>query len=64
MTIEALEKGKENYMLRTDQATLGEYYNRIWVYRYLRSLTVDNMKSLHTAASDLISLLNSTYHLK
>ncbi len=64
MTIEEMEKGKENYMLRTDPATLGEYYNRIWVYRYLRSLTVDNMKSLHTAASDLISLLNTAYHLK
>jgi len=64
MTIEELEKGKENYLLRTDLPTLGEYYNRIWVYRYLRNLTVDNMKSLHTAASDLIALLNTAYHLK
>jgi hypothetical protein len=64
MTVEELEKRKENYLLRTDRATLGEYYNRIWVYRYLRNLTVDNMKSLHTAASDLINLLNTAYQLK
>ncbi len=62
MTTGELETG--NYLLRSDPPTLGEYYNRIWVYRYLRHLTVGNMKSLHTAASDLISLLNSTYHLK
>ena len=64
MTIEELEKGKENYLLRSDQATLGEYYNRIWVYHLLRSIMEDNIKRLHTAASDLISLLNTAYHLK
>jgi hypothetical protein len=64
MTVEEMEKGKENYLLRSDPPTLGEYYNRIWVYRFLRGITVGNMKNLHTAASDLISLLNSTYHLK
>ena len=64
MTPEELEKGKENYLLRSDPPTLGEYYNRIWVYRYLRSLMADNMKSLQTAATDLISLLNTAYHLK
>jgi hypothetical protein len=64
MTIEELENGKENYLLRSDLPTLGEYYNRIWVYRYLRGLTADNLKRLHAAASDLISLLNSAYHLK
>ena len=64
MTTEELEKGKENYLLRADLPTLGEYYNRVWVYRYLRNLAADNMKRLHTAASDLISLLNTTYHLK
>jgi hypothetical protein len=64
MTIEEMEKGKETFLLRTDAPTLGEYYNRIWVYRFLRMLTVENMEKLHTAASDLINLLNSTYHLK
>ena len=63
-TIEELEKGRETFLLRSDPPTLGEYYNRIWVYRYLRRLTVDNMESLYAAASDLISLLNNTYHLK
>jgi len=58
------ESKKVNYLLRTDAPSLGEYYNRIVVYRYLRGLTVDNMKNLHTAASDLIYLLKTEYHLK
>jgi hypothetical protein len=64
MTIEEPEKERENYLLRADRPTLGEYYNRILVYRYLRSLATDNMKSLHKSASDLIYLLNTAYHLK
>ena len=63
-SIEELEGGKENYLLRTDAPSLGEYYNRIMVYRLLRSFTVDNLKTLHTAASDLIILLKTKYHLK
>ena len=64
MPSEERESGKEYYLLRTDAPSLGEYYNRIVVYRYLRGLTADNMKSLHTAASDLINLLKTEYHLK
>ena len=64
ITIEGLESGKENYLLRTDSPSLGEYYNRIVVYQYLRGLTVNNMKNLHIAASELIYLLKTEYHLK
>ncbi len=64
MIVGELEIRKENYLLRTDAMSLGEYYNRIVVYRYLRGFTVDNMKNLHTAASDLIHLLKTEYHLK
>jgi hypothetical protein len=63
-TIDEMEKGKENYLLKSDLPTLGEYYNRLWVYRFLRGLTADNLKRLHTASSDLIALLNNAYHLK
>jgi len=64
MTTGELESRRGNYLLRTDAPSLGEYYNRVVVYRYLRGLTVQNMTKLHTAASDLIKLLKTEYHLK
>jgi hypothetical protein len=59
-----LESGTENYLLRSDAATLGEYYNRLTVYRLLRGFAIERMKILKVKASELISVLKKEYKIK
>ncbi len=61
MTPQQLEAGSKNYLLKSDPATLGNYYNRIKVYRQLRQIVIRRMVVLKKYATELIVLLNSEY---
>jgi hypothetical protein len=63
-SISELENGTESYLLRSDAANLGEYYNRLTVYRLLRGYTVGRLNKLKTTASDLIGILKDEYNIK
>jgi hypothetical protein len=63
-SISELEKGKENFLLKDNAATLGQYYNRLKVYRLLRRLTIGRMNKLRITATGLISFLKDEYHMK
>jgi hypothetical protein len=63
-SIAELEKGDENYLLKVDGATLGQYYNSLKVYRLLRDYAVERMNKLKVNATALISALKSGYDIK
>jgi hypothetical protein len=62
-SIAELENGSEDYLLKSDAANLGEYYNRLIVYRLLRGYAIDRMKIIKVKASDLISVLKKEYKI-
>ena len=59
-----MEKGTKNYLLKTDNAILGKYFNSIKAYRLLRQIVVKRMLTLQTNASGLIDLLKTEYKIK
>lgn len=62
--IEAMEAGNKNYLLRNDVATLGQYYNKIKVYRSIRKKAHARMQTLQQEAVSLMQLLREVYDLK
>ena len=64
MSIEQLEKTEKKYLLKEDKATLGKYYNRIEIYRFLKKLVYNRLAGLKKQATDLMVLLKDEYHLK
>jgi hypothetical protein len=62
-SISELESGTENFLLKSDAANLGEYYNRLTVYRLLRGYTVERLNKLKSNASELISILKKEYKI-
>ncbi len=62
-SISELEKGNENFLLKDDPASLGEYYNRLAVYRLLRGYTIGRMNKLRSTATGLISMLKDEYNM-
>ncbi len=62
MSVDLMEKGSKNYLLKADEATLGHYYNRIKLYQLLRQVVERRMESLKTEAASLIEVLRETYH--
>jgi hypothetical protein len=63
-SISELEKGNKNYLLKDDAVTLGQYYNDLTLYRFLRQYTVERMKNIKIRASALISILKDGYNIK
>lgn len=61
--IEAMEQGNKNYLLRSDAATLGQYYNKIKVYRSIRKRAYTRMQTLQQEAVSLMQLLREAYKL-
>lgn len=64
MSIAALEKGSKNYLLVSDKATLGMYYNRLKSYRLLRQIVIRRMDTVSQSAVNLIELLKKEYHIE
>lgn len=64
MSIEALEKGNKNYLLVSDKATLGLFYNRIKSHRLLRQIVIRRMETLSKSANDLIATLKKEYDIE
>jgi hypothetical protein len=64
MTAEAMEKTKNTYLLKSDNASLGKYYNSIKAYRLLRQIVVRRMNTLHENATALVVLLKKEYDLE
>ncbi len=62
--IAAMEAGNKNYLLRSDAATLGQYYNKIKVYRSIRKRAYARMQTLQQEAVSLMQLLREAYKLK
>jgi hypothetical protein len=63
-SIAELERGNENFLLKEDEEILGQYYNRLKIYRLLRGFALDRIKELKSSATNLIALLKKEYHLK
>jgi len=64
MSIEQMEKAGKKYLLKEDNATLGKFYNRIRVYRFMRGLVYNRFERLKKRAENLIVLLKEEYHLE
>lgn len=62
--IEAMQKGTRNYLLLSDDATLGHYYNRMKLYQRLRMTVEKRMDSLQVDATNLIGVLRKAYRIR
>ena len=63
MTIEQLRSGPKNYLLRTDMAFLGNYYNELKTFKAIVTLVKNREIKLMDKAGSLIQLLKKEYHL-
>ena len=64
MSLEQIEKGSNNYLLKNDKASLGKYYNQIKTYRALLYILYNQMGKIKSDAEGLKILLKKEYHLK
>jgi hypothetical protein len=64
MPLEAIEKGNKNYLLVSDKATLGLFYNRIKSHRLLRQIVIRRMETLSKSANELIATLKKEYDIE
>ena len=64
MTDEQLRSGQKNYLLRTDKAFLGNYYNELRTFRAISNMVKNREKKLMAKAESLIQLLKKEYNLK
>ena len=64
MSLEQIEKGSKNYLLKNDKASLGKYYNQIKTYRFLLYIIYNQMGKIKSDAEGLKILLKKEYHLK
>jgi len=64
MTIEQLRSGQKNYLLRTDVAFLGKYYNELKTFKVICILVKNREMKLMARAGLLIQLLKKEYHLR
>ena len=64
MTIEQLRSGQKNYLLRTDVAFLGKYYNELKTFKVICNLVKNREMKLMAKAGLLIQLLKKEYHLR
>ncbi len=64
MSLEQIEKGSKNYLLKNDKASLGKYYNQIKTYMYLLDIIYNQMGKIKLDAEGLKILLKKEYHLK
>ena len=63
-TLEELEAGNKNYLLKTDQQTLGKWNNEIREFRAICQMVRISEEKLKMKAVTLIALLKKEYHLK
>ena len=63
-SIEEMEKGNASYLLKPDAVSLGQYYNRLTVYRILRRNLVSSMEKLNRSATGLINTIKALYKMK
>lgn len=63
LSTEQLITGNKNYLLKTDNAILGNYFNRLKSYRLLRTILVRRMKILKSNSKELLELLKIEYKL-
>ena len=63
ITLEQLKSGQKNYLLRTDLAFLGNYYNEIWSFKTLCIMVKNREIKLLAQAASLIELLRKEYRL-
>jgi hypothetical protein len=64
MSLEQMEKGSRNYLLKNDKASLGKYYNQIKTYRLLLYIIYNQMEKIKLDAENLKTLLKKEYHLQ
>jgi hypothetical protein len=64
MPLESIEKGNKNYLLVSDKATLGLFYNRIKSHRLLRQIVIRRMETLSKSANELIATLKKEYDIE
>ncbi len=64
MTIEQLRSGQKNYLLRSDMAFLGNYYNELRTFKSISGMVKNREKKLMAQAGSLIQLLKKEYHYK
>ena len=64
MTDEQLRSGQKNYLLRSDKAFLGNYYNELRTFKALSNMVRHREIKLMAKAGSLIQLLKKEYHLK
>ena len=64
MTIEQLRSGPKNYLLRTDMAFLGNYYNELKTFRVICTIVKNREIKLMAQAGLLIQLLKKEYRLR
>lgn len=63
MTVEQLKSGQKNYLLRTDVAFLGNYYNELRTFKVITSMVKNREIKLMAQAASLIQLLRKEYRL-
>jgi hypothetical protein len=63
MTLEQLKSGEKNYLLRTDVAFLGNYYNEIKSFKSVSVMVKNRQIKLLERAASLIELLRKEYRL-
>jgi len=63
MTLKQLKSGQKNYLLRTDVAFLGNYYNQIKSFKVVGGIVKNRQIKLLAQAASLIELLRKEYRL-
>ena len=64
MSLEEMEKGNKNYLLKNDKATLGKFNNIIRNFKSVSTLVKEKEIELLKNAESLIALLQKEYKIK
>ena len=64
MSVQEMEKGNKNYLLKNDKATLGKFNNIIRNFKIDVTLIKESEMDLKTKAKRLITLLEKEYKIK
>lgn len=64
LSVENMQAGGKNYLLQSDNASLGKYYNQIKSYRLLRQIVYRRMEVLLEYSKGLIEVLKKEYDLE
>ena len=63
-SISQMENGNKNYLLKSDKASLGKFYNNLSEIQDYYFMVMEKEMALKKEATQLIALLKKEYHLK